>query len=347
MASISVAMCTFNGERYLDAQLASLAQQTLKPSELIVCDDGSSDDTQSLVSRFAASAPFPVRWIRNPSRLGYRRNFITAANLCAGDLIAFCDQDDIWSAEKLERSAIPFVNPDVMLTYHRVSLIDQDGNKLGHYDDRAPKTNPVEYPDCDPWLFGLGFTLTFRGQLRLHADLWPLSKDFYDSQKPLAHDQWFFFLALAFGKVVYIEEALALYRQHGLNLFGAGTDIDLGSQSYEERMRHRHAKNVSYADACDSNALILTKIVDSVDRSQFENIQKMIDKYGVLSEMFNLSANLAEKYSIPKKLYDVWRLHALGSYRRGEPWSFEQRDPVRDLITCLASGRAKDRIERS
>ena len=101
------------------------------------------------------------------------------------------------------------------------TLMDQDGVTLGEYNDRAPKTNPVEYPDCDPWLFGLGFTLTFRKQLLLAEDLWPLSKDFYGTEQRLAHDQWFFFLALAFGKIVYIDDSLALYRQHGRNLFGA------------------------------------------------------------------------------------------------------------------------------
>ena len=231
-----------------------------------------------------------------------------------------------------------------MLSYHRVSMIDQAGTQLGDYDDRAPRTNPAEYPDCDPWLFGLGFTLMFRGSLCLAEALWPLSKDFYNNQKHLAHDQWFFFLALAFGQVVYIDEILALYRQHGGNLFGAGTDLGSRPSSYRERMLLRHSKNLSYAEACTSNASILSKIVELVDHRQLKKVEQMIERYNTLEKMFRLSARIAERYSLPRKLYDVWQLRRMGSYSKGAPWSFERRDPVRDLITCLVSQTANHRI---
>ncbi len=347
MTRISVAMCTFNGGRFLDAQLDSLARQTLKPIELVVCDDGSSDDTQSRVRQFAETAPFAVRWISNPSRLGYRANFMTAARQCAGDLIAFCDQDDVWCPDKLERAAVPFASPDVMLSYHRVSLIDQDGSRLGDYDDRAPRTNPVEYPDCDPWLFGLGFTLTFRRKLCLAEALWPLSRDFYDREQNAAHDQWFFFLALAHGKIVYIDATLALYRQHDHNLFGAGLELGSGSSTYQERMALRHDRNLNHAAACESNVAILTQIVGTVDAAQVTKVEQMIDRFHVLGRMFRLSGNLAERHSLARKLHDLWRLRSLGSYGKGEPWSFERRDPLRDLITCIVSQRSPNRIEPS
>ena len=131
MARISVAMCTFNGEKFLEAQLDSVAQQTLKPIELVVCDDGSSDDTQAIVVRFAQSAPFAVRYISNPSRLGYRLNFMNAARQCTSDLIAFCDQDDIWCADKLKRAAVPFANPR-----HHVELPSGQYDRSGWHPAR-------------------------------------------------------------------------------------------------------------------------------------------------------------------------------------------------------------------
>src|SRR5262245_6144046 len=99
--SISVAMATFNGERFLRRQLSSLTEQTVNPSELIVTDDGSRDDTLTILLRFAKTAPFPVRIVQNETRLGYRANFMKAATLCSSDLIAFCDQDDVWEPKKL------------------------------------------------------------------------------------------------------------------------------------------------------------------------------------------------------------------------------------------------------
>ena len=111
---ISVAMATFNGERHLAAQLESIAQQTLAPHELVVSDDGSTDSTLEIVEAFERRAPFHVRIERNPTRLGFAANFLTAAERCEGELIAFADQDDVWLSTKLERAAAAFA-PGVVL----------------------------------------------------------------------------------------------------------------------------------------------------------------------------------------------------------------------------------------
>ena len=73
----------------------------LLPHELVVCDDGSSDNTVSILQEFQKEAPFPVKIHRNPRRLGFADNFLQAASRCNGDWVAFCDQDDIWFPEKL------------------------------------------------------------------------------------------------------------------------------------------------------------------------------------------------------------------------------------------------------
>ena len=90
--SVSVAMATFMGERHLEAQLESLADQTAAPYELVVCDDGSTDGTVARVEAFARRSRFPVRVEVNPSRLGFADNFRRAAARCRGDAIAFCEQ---------------------------------------------------------------------------------------------------------------------------------------------------------------------------------------------------------------------------------------------------------------
>ena len=95
--TIAIALTTFNGERFLSKQLESLSAQTHIPLELVVVDDGSTDKTLEILESFAIDARFPVRIYQNAVRIGYRKNFIRAANLCSGALICFCDQDDIWS----------------------------------------------------------------------------------------------------------------------------------------------------------------------------------------------------------------------------------------------------------
>ena len=100
---ISVALCTYNGEAYLGEQLASIAAQDLPPGELVVCDDASTDRSAEIVARFAAGAPFPVRFQVNARNLGSRANFEQAIRLCRGRLIALADQDDVWLPPKLRR----------------------------------------------------------------------------------------------------------------------------------------------------------------------------------------------------------------------------------------------------
>ena len=99
-ASISVAMATYNGGRFLREQLDSLNQQTVLPRELVVCDDRSTDNTVRILEEFASQAAFPVKVVVNENRLGFGDNFMKAASLCSGDLISFCDQDDIWYSNK-------------------------------------------------------------------------------------------------------------------------------------------------------------------------------------------------------------------------------------------------------
>ena len=98
---ISVAMCTYNGARFVGEQLESIAAQTRPPDELVVCDDCSEDTTSQIVRDFATATPFPVQLVVNESIHGSTRNFEKAISLCSGDVIALSDQDDVWRNHKL------------------------------------------------------------------------------------------------------------------------------------------------------------------------------------------------------------------------------------------------------
>jgi glycosyltransferase involved in cell wall biosynthesis len=129
---ISVAMCTFNGGRYLEEQLESIGAQTRPPCELVVCDDGSTDDTISILKRFEANAPFPVRIVQNGTRMGSTRNFDQAIGMVRGELIALCDQDDRWLPHKLERLSNCLIeNPFLGGVFSDAELIDGEGQRVG------------------------------------------------------------------------------------------------------------------------------------------------------------------------------------------------------------------------
>ncbi|MGA8529432.1 MAG: glycosyltransferase, partial [Acidobacteriaceae bacterium] len=126
---ISVAMATYNGEKYIREQLDSIARQSLLPYELVVTDDGSTDGTLEMVEDFARSAPFPVKIHRNDVRLGFADNFFKAASLCEGELIAFSDQDDVWLEDKLSVCSSHFVDPDVFLVAHSAWTLLASGER--------------------------------------------------------------------------------------------------------------------------------------------------------------------------------------------------------------------------
>jgi len=231
--TISVVLATYNGAQFLAEQLASIGAQTHQPAEIIVGDDQSSDDTMAIVEAFAASSSCPVRIVRNPNRLGYRENFLHAATLATGDVIAFSDQDDIWHPEKLERCLVMLDDPSVVLVVHRVELIDQQGDRIGHFSQGITSTGiqpPLAY---DPWITFWGFSMMFRRSLLSLADRTTRFIDFVSPENLIAHDRWVMFLAQIVGCTAEVAEPLALYRQHGNNLFGAAKQA--GGESLRDR----------------------------------------------------------------------------------------------------------------
>lgn len=124
---VSVALASYNGAAYIEEQLDSLARQERLPDELIVCDDGSSDQTVALTRGFASRAPFPVRIEQNPVRLGIAKNFEKALSLCTGDLMFLADQDDVWLPSKIRMMQRALeTNTDVLVGLNDAEIVDDD-----------------------------------------------------------------------------------------------------------------------------------------------------------------------------------------------------------------------------
>ena len=124
---VSVALCTYNGERWLEPFLSSLVAQSRPPDELVVSDDGSTDATLAAVNAFSRESPFPVRVSSTPTRLGSTFNFERAFSACAGDLIAPADQDDLWAPNKLERLGSVLVDEGAAMVFSDGVVIDERG----------------------------------------------------------------------------------------------------------------------------------------------------------------------------------------------------------------------------
>ncbi len=220
--AVSVVLCTYNGARFLGAQLASLARQTLPPAELVVCDDGSTDTTLEIVATFAHCAPFPVRTVANPVRLGYAGNFLSGVARCTGEFVAFCDQDDVWHDDKLRRCAAALAHHGAVLVLHRAEVVDADLHPLHRAKPDLTRTCALPRCGCELALTWPGFAMVFSAALLRDLDPARRPCDHLAPGHPrLAHDQWVAFLARAAGPVVLLADSLALYRQHAANVCGA------------------------------------------------------------------------------------------------------------------------------
>ena len=98
---VSIALATYNGEKYLREQLDSILSQSIQDFELVACDDCSTDSTLKILNEYAEK-DFRVKVFTNEKNLGFKKNFEKAIFLCSGDYIALSDQDDIWTENHLQ-----------------------------------------------------------------------------------------------------------------------------------------------------------------------------------------------------------------------------------------------------
>lgn len=213
MSTLSIALCTYNGSRFLREQLDSLASQTRLPDEVVVCDDGSSDCSVKLVEQWAQEVPFSVRIEVNEQNLGFAANFQKALSLCTGDFVFPSDQDDVWNVNKLEKMADVFEKqPEVGLVFCNAKVVDENRNVL--IEDFA------EY--VQPWhRFCIArFVTPFWRVNRMDAGCCSaIRRSVLEQILPIPdgwyHDMWIYATGPLYGSVVTLDEPLIEHRTHG------------------------------------------------------------------------------------------------------------------------------------
>jgi glycosyltransferase involved in cell wall biosynthesis len=220
---ISVAMATYNGARHLHEQLESLAAQTVLPAELVVGDDGSDDDTLSILKSFSQTAPFPVRFLPREERRGFADNFLRIAAACEHPLVAFCDQDDVWLPAKLRTCLQRIEADDSLLALHRLTTTNDALEPIGLWTQGIETDAVFEPLALDPYKNGWGNSMLFRRELVTAIPYGHRPRQPEVPERPLSHDTWIYVLAAALGRVSHIAEPLVLYRQHGRNAIGVTT----------------------------------------------------------------------------------------------------------------------------
>lgn len=202
---ISIALATYNGAKYLQAQLDSFTSQTLQPDELIVFDDGSVDETMEIIEAFCEISPFKVLIHRNETNLGYTKNFSKALSVCSGDLIFLSDQDDVWLPEKVEVVANFFLeNPDKHLIIHDGELVDE--NLVSHGSTKLGQVISG---------YGTDSSIVTGALTAIRATLLPIILPIPDSIS--GHDVWIHNIARVLNTRFVLYRNLQYIRRHSHN----------------------------------------------------------------------------------------------------------------------------------
>jgi glycosyltransferase involved in cell wall biosynthesis len=224
--NISVAMCTFNGALYLEEQLKSIEAQIRPPDEVIICDDRSIDETRRLLERFRARTRIPVHLHFNKENLASNRNFEQAIGFCQGEVIALCDQDDIWHPTKLAVMESVFRSrPEVALVFSNGKVINEKSETANYtlwegvqFDARLQEKilSGQAFAALEERPSVTGTAMAFRAAFK--SLVLPMPHDI-----GFVHDEWISLLIAARAELVMIDKPLIKYRFHpqqqiGLNL---------------------------------------------------------------------------------------------------------------------------------
>lgn len=220
----SVVLCTYNGERYLQQQLDSLLAQSRLPGKIVAADDGSTDRSWEILQAFAEQARgrgITIDVWRNPSNLGYVRNFERALQLAGTDLIFVCDQDDVWRPDKLALIHGRFTaDPALLMVHSDARLVDAHLGDLGCSLFEALELGADELQRVHD---GYGFDVLLRRCIVTGATM-AFRRELLAAAVPFGdgwiHDEWLAIVASAIGKIDVVERPLIDYRQHDANQRG-------------------------------------------------------------------------------------------------------------------------------
>ncbi len=205
--TISVCMATYNGERWILAQLKSVLEQLGPNDEVILVDDCSSDST---VDRARSLSDTRILIFQNEANLGVDTTFEKALKLARGSFIFLCDQDDLWCPDKVRRTMQVFSDrPEVTLVLSDAQLIDGDDHLIApSYFGIRGRFVPGVMANIMKSKF-LGCAMAFRRSLR---------ERFLPFPHPIpGHDMWIGVVNEFYGRTYFIEEPLIRYRRHGSN----------------------------------------------------------------------------------------------------------------------------------
>lgn len=229
--SISVALCTYNGEKFLRQQLDSILEQSLPVDEIIICDDLSKDSTVEILHEYQNKNPKIIKLVLNINSLGTIKNFEKAIGLTKGNLIFLADQDDVWHKDKVEIMDVFFKkNKNCKLLFSNGSLIDENGISLN-----STLWEKWDFNE-DLRTLWLNNAYAFKSLIINNNKITGATVCFHNSLKknsiPITlpygywHDGWLGLHAAASEGLMFIEKSLIDYRIHNEQQVGVSSIIN-------------------------------------------------------------------------------------------------------------------------
>lgn len=204
-SKISVCIATYNGEIYIKEQLNSILNQLSDKDEVIISDDGSSDNTKQVIKSLDDPR---ITIVDNKYKKGYTNNFQNALVNATGDIIFFSDQDDIWLNNKVKVCISLLEEYDFIVS----NAIVVNSEKKILYDSFFNNSNPYTGLIGNLFKFAyLGCCMCFKREVAEFALPFPKNSNL------CTHDNWLFLIGISFFKVHIEQSPLILYRRHNNN----------------------------------------------------------------------------------------------------------------------------------
>lgn len=216
---ISVALCTYNGEKFISEQLESILNQTVSVDEIIICDDNSTDKTVSICEEILSKSSINYKVVVNVPGLGVTNNFLKALKLTTGDYIFTCDQDDIWDHNKVEIFISEAEKSKHLIYFSNGELVDSDNHSLNKTLWESINLKFSEIEGCDS-----PFETILKRPIVTGAAMC-VSRKLIEKVNSIPenwlHDEWFSIIASIEKSILPINQKTFNYRQHANNVVGA------------------------------------------------------------------------------------------------------------------------------
>jgi glycosyltransferase involved in cell wall biosynthesis len=295
---LSVALCSYNGSKYLPDQLESIARQTHLPDELVIVDDNSIDNTIDIVNDFKKNVDIPVHVTINQINLGVTKNFEKAIGLCSGDIIFLSDQDDVWHPDKVELVLAEFSkSPQVGLVFSDADIVDENLHSSNYRlweHVGFSRVKQLEAANGD--LFNLllnknyvtGATIAFKSHFRKF--IFPIPESF-------VHDAWIAIIISCISGVAIIPRPLIKYRQHANNQIGAIPE------RFRQRLLYAITSNKNFfLRQAEQYELVLGRLSTRIDPSlNGLEFNQLIAKISHLKLRAKIRQNLIYRFVLPFK----------------------------------------------